>query len=339
MTEELQGWHPDPYGRHESRYFSAGRATFLVRDGYVEGSDPVEQIPPQPYPPSVVAGISEPAYVPAADMPATRPLAAGADLASERHGSSGHSASGHRASGHRVSGNSATGRSGRLALLAAVAVVLVVGVVVVAVGATRHQPRSTAGLSSTTSPTAAGSPASAASSPSTAPSSPSTVPSSPSTVPSSVAIAAGAMVASTSGHFAARFPSEPIQQSFEETIAGVHASILVAAVRSPLTEVAEEDLSGAVSRNQQALALRSAIAVAAATVADGAPTRQSDTTFRGKAARTSTFATSTGDQITAIAFFQDDRTVYFLLANAGAPIQALSESLQFGSPSSPSVLS
>ena len=332
MTEELQGWHPDPYGRHESRYFSAGRATFLVRDGYVEGSDPVEQIPPQPYPPSVVAGISEPAYVSAADMPATRPLAAGADLASERHGSSGHSASGHRASGHRASGNSAPGRSGRLALLAAVAVVLVVGVLVVAVGATRHQPRSTADLSSTASPTAAGSPASAASFPSTAPSS-------PSTVPSSVAIAAGAMVASTSGHFAARFPSEPIQQSFEETIAGVHASILVAAVRSPLTEVAEEDLSGAVSRSQQALALRSAIAVAAATVADGAPTRQSDTTFRGKAARTSTFATSTGEQMTAIAFFQDDRTVYFLLANAGAPMQALSESLQFGSPSSPSVLS
>ena len=329
MTEELQGWHPDPYGRHESRYFSAGRPTFLVRDGYVEGSDPVEQIPPLPYPPSVVAGIREPAHVPAPVMPATRPLAVGADLASERHGSSGHSASGHRASGHRASGNSARGRSGRLALLT---VMLVVGVLVVAVGATRHQPRATAGLSSTPPLTAAASPASAASSPSTATSS-------PSTVPSTVAVAVGAMVASTSGHFAARFPSEPIQQSFEETIAGVRASILVAAVTSPLTEVAEEDLSSAVSRSQQALALRSAIAVAAATVANGAPTRQSDTTFRGKAARTSTFATSTGEQVTAIAFFQDDRTVYFLLANAGAPMQALSESLQFGSPSSPSVLS
>ncbi len=48
MTEALQGWHPDPFGRHEVRYFSAGRATYLVRDGRVEGSDPVEDIPPRP---------------------------------------------------------------------------------------------------------------------------------------------------------------------------------------------------------------------------------------------------------------------------------------------------
>ena len=29
----LHGWHPDPFGRHEARYFSAGRPTELVRDG------------------------------------------------------------------------------------------------------------------------------------------------------------------------------------------------------------------------------------------------------------------------------------------------------------------
>lgn len=321
MTEELQGWHPDPYGRHEWRYFSAGRATFLVRDGRVEGSDPVEQIPQQPYPPSIVSGISEPAPVPASVVPPTQPAQERAAPPSERHSPAEHSSPGHAASGHAASGHAASrrrvpGHRSRTAMLAAIAVVLVV--VVVAVAATSHKPRSTAGPSSITSPTAVSS-ASAAATYSPA--------------------AVGAMVAATSGHFTARFPSEPIQQSFEETIAGVRASILVAAVRSPLTEVAEEDLSSAVSRSQQALALRSAIAVAAATVADGAQTRQSDTTFRGKAARTSTFATPTGEQITAIAFFQDDRTVYFLLANAGAPMQALSESLQFGSPSAPSVLS
>ena len=324
MTEELQGWHPDPFGRHEWRYFSAGRATFLVRDGRVEGSDPVEDIPPQPHPPSVVAGIGELAHVPAPATPPTEPVPAIAALASEPDTASGHCAPGHSAaSRHGAYRSGSSGRSSRMAVLAAITAVLVV--VVVAVAATGHHPRSTASSSSITSPTAVSSPTAAATSPSTAVSSP--------------AGAAGAMVASSSGHFAARFPSEPIQQSFDEEIAGVHALIQVAAVRSPLTEVAEEDLSSAVSSSQQALALRSAIAVAAATVAEGSTTQQSDTTFRGKAARTSTFATSTGEQVTAIAFFQDARTVYFLLAGAGAPMAALSASLQFGSPSSPSVLS
>ena len=43
MDFDLQGWHPDPHGRHEWRYFSAGRATYLVRDGSVEGADPLDQ--------------------------------------------------------------------------------------------------------------------------------------------------------------------------------------------------------------------------------------------------------------------------------------------------------
>ena len=35
----LQGWHGDPFGRHEMRYFSAGRPTKLVRDGRLESYD------------------------------------------------------------------------------------------------------------------------------------------------------------------------------------------------------------------------------------------------------------------------------------------------------------
>jgi hypothetical protein len=35
-TRQLQGWSADPFGLHEERYFSAGRATKLVRDGKVE---------------------------------------------------------------------------------------------------------------------------------------------------------------------------------------------------------------------------------------------------------------------------------------------------------------
>jgi len=35
----LQGWHADPFGVHEQRYFSGGRPTRLVRDGRVEAHD------------------------------------------------------------------------------------------------------------------------------------------------------------------------------------------------------------------------------------------------------------------------------------------------------------
>jgi len=35
-NSQLQGWSADPFGLHEERYFSAGRATKLVRDGKVE---------------------------------------------------------------------------------------------------------------------------------------------------------------------------------------------------------------------------------------------------------------------------------------------------------------
>lgn len=35
----LQGWHADPFGLHEFRYFSAGDPTKLVRDGTVEVYD------------------------------------------------------------------------------------------------------------------------------------------------------------------------------------------------------------------------------------------------------------------------------------------------------------
>lgn len=36
---EPQGWRPDPFGRYEQRYFSAGRPTRLVRSHGVEDRD------------------------------------------------------------------------------------------------------------------------------------------------------------------------------------------------------------------------------------------------------------------------------------------------------------
>jgi len=43
--EELEGWYTDPYQRHEARWMSQGVPTRLVKDGEVEGSDPVADEP------------------------------------------------------------------------------------------------------------------------------------------------------------------------------------------------------------------------------------------------------------------------------------------------------
>jgi hypothetical protein len=42
-TYLAEGWCTDPYGRHEARWISNGLPTALVRDGDVEGRDPVEE--------------------------------------------------------------------------------------------------------------------------------------------------------------------------------------------------------------------------------------------------------------------------------------------------------
>ena len=39
MAERAEGWHTDPYGRHEARWMSGGTPTELVRDRGVESYD------------------------------------------------------------------------------------------------------------------------------------------------------------------------------------------------------------------------------------------------------------------------------------------------------------
>src|SRR5215467_12992103 len=70
-----QGWHKDPFGLHEARYFSAGSPTKLVRDGSVEGYD---EPPPGDYEwADTAADASEPGVRAAAahtpDLPAAYP--------------------------------------------------------------------------------------------------------------------------------------------------------------------------------------------------------------------------------------------------------------------------
>lgn len=45
MRPRAQGWYQDPYLVHEDRYFSAGTATKLVRDGGRESYDPPPEAP------------------------------------------------------------------------------------------------------------------------------------------------------------------------------------------------------------------------------------------------------------------------------------------------------
>jgi hypothetical protein len=47
MDESLEGWYTDPYERHEARWMSQGVPSALVRDGRVEGQDPVADEPIQ----------------------------------------------------------------------------------------------------------------------------------------------------------------------------------------------------------------------------------------------------------------------------------------------------
>lgn len=37
--DSAEGWYKDPYGEHETRWFSDGTPTALVRDGSVESRD------------------------------------------------------------------------------------------------------------------------------------------------------------------------------------------------------------------------------------------------------------------------------------------------------------
>ena len=41
-----EGWYTDPWGHHEARWISLGKATDLVRDGDVEAHDPPPDTPP-----------------------------------------------------------------------------------------------------------------------------------------------------------------------------------------------------------------------------------------------------------------------------------------------------
>jgi hypothetical protein len=67
----LQGWHPDPFGLHEMRYFSVGNPTKLVRNGRVEGYDEPPGDPAESAAPAADTAIDTPVVSDAISAPAT----------------------------------------------------------------------------------------------------------------------------------------------------------------------------------------------------------------------------------------------------------------------------
>lgn len=45
VNERVEGWCSDPYSRHQVRWMSEGKPTDLVKDGDIEGRDPVSDVP------------------------------------------------------------------------------------------------------------------------------------------------------------------------------------------------------------------------------------------------------------------------------------------------------
>ncbi len=78
-SRKLQGWHADPFGLHEQRYFSVGTPTKLVRDGNVESHDepPTDECSPED-----VAVVASAALAASAAASASQPDSGHRDLVS-----------------------------------------------------------------------------------------------------------------------------------------------------------------------------------------------------------------------------------------------------------------
>jgi hypothetical protein len=117
-SRKLQGWHADPFGVHEQRYFSAGTPTKLVRDG---GAESYDEPPADEWSPADVAVVASTASATPAPARAGQPDSGYRDAVSPGRNPMGRS------------GLPATRRRAGLlystvALVAVVAVVVFVGV-------------------------------------------------------------------------------------------------------------------------------------------------------------------------------------------------------------------
>ena len=149
-------------------------------------------------------------------------------------------------------------------------------------------------------------------------------PSSPGTGASS----AGTMFTSKNGHFKARFPSQPTELAVAAQSAGALQVALNGAICSdPMTEVELETPSQAIAADQQQQFMQLALSTLVPSdglVDDG----ETQTTYSGHAARSATFNSSNGQQVTALAYFAAPTKMYLLLAGTGTPYKNLVASFQ-----------
>jgi hypothetical protein len=321
MTDPL-GWQPDPFGRHELRYFSAGQPTYLVRDGGVESSDPVPSAPIQapPVTPSADAYLPaypqlpypQPAQSPQYSQPGQYPQPgyAPAEYPQPGYPPAGYSQPGYPAAGYPHPGfatypdpawpgpalaTAPQSHRRRYIWIAAVAVVVAAAITTTAVlvggSSSKHQVATGATLTPSASDTAT----------------------------------TGVVFTSQAGHFQARFPAQPNEQSVPLTLGSIKENVNVALLPDPITEVSAEDISVSLPSAQYELTMRTALGTFAGSSGSTAGP-QTDTTFRGKPARTGTFTTPTGDHLTALIFVYSPTRLYYLVAQSGAPITELEAS-------------
>jgi hypothetical protein len=327
MSDE-QGWQPDPFGRHQERYLSAGRPTYLVRDGGVESSDPIDSspgnapaaadsvehgtsvrtqpaafqpaYPPTPYPPGPYppdqyqTGPYPPnSYQPAVYQPG--------QYQPGQYQPGQYPADAYTAPGYPIgaypNGYPSPPPTRRrhiwiwITVSAALVAALVIGLVVAGANSSSKNNIAQAPLTPSASDTAT----------------------------------TGVVITSSEGHFRARFPSQPTEQTVPETIGSEKVTIHAAVVGAPVTEIAAEDSSIAIPASEYQTTLRLALSTFAG-VTNSQASPQLATTFRGQPARTATFTIAGREQLSALIFFYSQTRLYYLVAETGAQFNELEAS-------------
>lgn len=343
MSGPIQGWYPDPLGRHGERYFSVGSPTYLVRDGQVEGSDPPspaerQQVFTSAAPPTYPSAPISPAPMPPTPMAPTpitpTPINPVPDAPEAYSGppptaypspdypapgaypppSAYPAASAYPPPGYsNGSGWPQPYPADPSAYVSAYPPpapkrhrgrwIALVAAVVVVAGVV-------VGVLATRSPAKHDPTAGASLTPSVADTA-----------------TTGYVFTSTKGHFRARFPDIPNERTIPEDLGGVKLTADYAAVQNPVAEVASETTSQPVAEDQQSMALAQVVrefAVPSNLTIDS----QDTTTFRGISAQSAEFTSPSGIHLSALFFFSSSTRLYIIVAETGATYDELLASFE-----------
>jgi hypothetical protein len=293
MTDGLNGWARDPFGRHDWRWFAAGTPTDRVRDGATDSTDPVEPAP--------VAGPGLPhspapqVFLPDATLPPPFPPSPGADRswAASTTYDQPFPAPAPAPAPTPTPTPTPTKNRGRLwiglgivvALAAVIGLAIAAGVITIT---SRHTEN----------------------------------------VAADPASATGISYTSPDGRFQAKFPRQPTTKTVPSSVANTRLSVFYAVTGDPLTEVGNEQvLNDEVPRSAYDSTLRIAMSSFAAG-ANATLDSQKVTTFRGYPARTGSITISTGEKLTVTIFFNSATSLYVLASDAGTSYDNLVKSFE-----------